>query len=75
MTVPHQCDLSPTQVLSEIPRAGGPKGVCITYQGLNTSLLMGMGMGMGFARVHAVDMTDVVDEVECNVVLPHSPAN
>jgi hypothetical protein len=34
MTVTHQGDLSPIQVLSEIPRVGGPKGVCITYQGL-----------------------------------------
>jgi hypothetical protein len=59
MTVPHQGDLSPVQVLSEIPRAGGPKGVCTTYQGLNNSLVM----GMGFARVNAENMSDVVEEV------------
>jgi hypothetical protein len=62
MTVPHQGELSPTQVLCSIPRAGGPNGVCLTYQGLNNSL----AMGMRFARARAGNMSDVVDEVECN---------
>jgi hypothetical protein len=71
MTVPHQGELSPTQVLCAIPRVGGPKGVCITYQGLNNSMVM----GMWFARVRAENMSDVVDEVECNIAPPDSPTN
>jgi hypothetical protein len=60
MTVQHQVELSPTQVLCAIPRVGSPKGVCLIYQGLNTSLVM----GMRFARVRAGNMSDVVDEEE-----------
>jgi hypothetical protein len=66
MTVPHQGELSPTQVLCAIPRVGGPKGICITYQGLNNSLVK----CMRFARVRAGNMSDVVDEVECNIAPP-----
>jgi hypothetical protein len=69
MTVPHQGELSPTQVLCAIPRVGGPKGVCLTYQGLKNSLVM----GMRFARVRAGNMSDVVDEVEFNIFPPYSP--
>jgi hypothetical protein len=32
-------------------------------------------MSMGFARVHAENMSDVVEEVECNVAPPDSPTN
>jgi hypothetical protein len=71
MTLPHQGELSPTQVLCAIPRVGGLNGVCLTYQGLNNSLVM----GMRFARVRAGNMSDVVDEVECNIVPPDSPTN
>jgi hypothetical protein len=63
MTVPHQGELLPTQVLCAIPCVGGPKGVCLTYQGLNNSLVM----SMWFAKVRAGNMSDVVDEVECNI--------
>jgi hypothetical protein len=71
MTVPHQGELLPTQVLCAIPRVGGPKGVCLTYQGFNNSLVM----GMRFARVRAGNMSDVADKVECNIVPPNSPTN
>jgi hypothetical protein len=32
-------------------------------------------MGMRFARVRARNMSDIVDEVKCNIVLPNSPTN
>jgi hypothetical protein len=71
MTVPHQGELSPTQVLCAITRVGGPKGVCLTYQGINNSLVM----CMRFDRVRARNMSDVVDEVECNIAPTDSPTN
>jgi hypothetical protein len=71
VNVPHQGELSPTQVLCAILCVGGPKGVCLTYQGLNNSLVM----GMRFARVHAGNMPDVVDQVEYNIAPPDSPTN
>jgi hypothetical protein len=63
--------LPPTQVLCPIRRVGSPKGVCLTYQGLNNSLVMCMQI----VRVLARNMSDVADEVECNVVPPDSPTN
>jgi hypothetical protein len=66
MTVPHQGEFSTTHVLCAIPRVGDPKGVCLTYQGIKNSLVM----GMRFARVRARKMSDVVDEVECNIIPP-----
>jgi hypothetical protein len=71
MTVPHKDELSPTQLLCAIPHVGGPTGVCLTYQGLNNSLVM----GMRFARVRVGNMSDVVDEVECNIAPLDSPTN
>jgi hypothetical protein len=70
MTVPHHGEL-PTQVLCAIPLVGGLKGLCLTYQRINNSLVM----VMRFDRVRAGNMSDVVDEVECNIVPPNSPTN